>query len=80
MSESISLTDAQAILAKLIEAQKNDPIGALTSITVNGRTYTFKSADDLIKMINYWTRIIADLKKSAARAPGFGRSVATFNC
>jgi hypothetical protein len=78
MTTNISLSDAQAILSKLIEAQKEDPIGALQSITVGGRTYSFKSADELIKMINYWSGIIAQLKRTAAGTSTFGRSAAVF--
>jgi len=78
MTTNISLSDAQAILDALIAAQKEDSIGALDSISVNGRSYSFKSADDLIKMINYWSGIIAQLKRSAAGASTFGRSAAIF--
>ena len=78
MTTNISLSDAQAILDALIAAQKEDSIGALDSISVNGRSYSFKSADDLIKMINYWSGIIAQLKRRAAGASTFGRSAAIF--
>ena len=79
MTTNISLSDAQAILDGLIQAQKEDPIGALNGITVNGRSYSFKSADDLIKMINYWTSMVSQLKRSAVGADNtFGRSAAIF--
>lgn len=78
MTTNISLSDAQTILDGLIRAQKEDPIGALESVNVGGRTYSFKSADDLIKMINYWSGIIAQLKRNAAGASTFGRSAAIF--
>lgn len=79
MTTAVSLSDAQAILDALIRAQKEDPIGALQSITVQGRTYSFKSADELIKMINYWTNIVSQLKRNAAGADTpFGRSAAIF--
>lgn len=79
MTKNISLSDARAILAKLIEVQKEDPIGALQSMTIEGRTYSFKTADELIKMINYWSGIVSQLQHAAAGAPTFGRSVAVFN-
>lgn len=69
---SITLPDAKTILAKLIEAQKNDPIGALTSVTVAGQTFSFKSAADLQSMINYWSRIVGELERQAR---GFRRSI-----
>lgn len=78
MTTAISLSDAQTILAKLVEVQKNDPIGALSSVSVNGRTVSFKSADELITSINYWTNIVSQLTQRAAGAPTFGRSAATF--
>lgn len=78
MTTAISLADAQAILAKLIEAQKCDPIGALGSVSINGRSVSFKSADELITMINYWTNIVSQLTQRAAGAPTFGRSAAVF--
>lgn len=63
---SITLPDAKAILAKLIEVQKNDPIGAIQSVTVAGHTWSFKSASELQSMINYWSRIVADLERQRA--------------
>lgn len=77
-TEAISLADARAILAKLIEVQKNDPIGAIGSISENGRSISFKSSDELIAQINYWTNIITQLQQRAAGAPTFGRSAAVF--
>lgn len=79
---AISLADAQAILAKLIEVQKNDAAGAIASVSVAGRAVAFKTAADLILQINYWSRMVADL--TAAAVPGgggrlaHGRSRATF--
>jgi hypothetical protein len=63
---SITLADAQSILKKLIDAQACDPVGALGSVTVGGHTVTYKGADDLIKMINYWSRVAANLQRAAA--------------
>lgn len=62
----ISLADAQTILTALIEAQKCDPVGAIGSISINGRTVTYKGSDDLIKQVNYWARIVAGLQRNAA--------------
>lgn len=77
-NEAISLADARAILAKLIEVQKNDPIGAIGSISENGRSISFKSSEELIGQINYWTNLISQLQQRAAGAPTFGRSAAVF--
>lgn len=75
---SISIEDARAILAKLIEAQREDPLGALGSVSVGGRTVSYKSADDLIKMINYWSSVVADIERRAAGRGRIGFSVADF--
>jgi hypothetical protein len=76
---SITLSDAQAILAKLIELQKSDPVGALQSITMSGYTVSFKTADDLIKGINYWSSVVTRLQRAAAGGQRHGRSRAVFN-
>lgn len=75
---SITLDDAQQILSTLIEVQKNDPVGALGSVTVAGRTVTYKSARELIDSINYWSNTVARLQRSAVGGPWHGRSRASF--
>jgi len=62
----ITLANAQAIVEALVQAQISDPVGALGSVTIGGRTVTYKSADDLIKMLNYWQRTAANLQRIAA--------------
>lgn len=74
----ITLANAQAVLDALVQAQIDDPAGALGSVTIGGRTVSWKGADDLIKMVNYWSGVVADLKRSAAGAQRHGRSVASF--
>lgn len=74
----ISQADAQAILDKLIEVQKCDPIGALGSVSVGGRTITYKNAEDLIRMINYWSGVVAGAQRAAAGKPRLGFAVSDF--
>lgn len=74
----ITLTQAQQILDALIQAQIDDPIGALGSVSVGGRTVSYKSADELITQTNYWSGVVADLQRKAAGANRHGRSVASF--
>jgi hypothetical protein len=74
----ITLTQAQQILDKLIQAQIDDPIGALGSVNVAGRTVSFKTADDLIKMIDYWSAVVARLQRQAAGGSRHGFAVADF--
>lgn len=75
----ISLADAQSTLDALIEAQKCDPIGALGSVSINGRTVTYKDSKDLIEQINYWSRIVAGLQRTAAGASRHGFVLPNFN-
>lgn len=75
----ITLPRAKAILAKLIEVQTNDPIGAIQSVTVAGHTYSFKNAADLQSMINYWSRVVADLERRKAGRSGLIGSRAVFH-
>jgi hypothetical protein len=75
---SITLAQAQQVLDALVQAQIDDPVGTLGSFTIAGRTVSYKSADELIKSINYWSGIVARLQRSAAGAPRHGRSVASF--
>jgi hypothetical protein len=78
MSENISLENAQAILNALVQAQMSDPIGALGAVTIGSRTVQYKSGDELIKMINYWSNLVTQLTMKRAGAPSFGRSVGVF--
>lgn len=74
----ISQADAQQILDALIEAQKCDPIGAIGSVSVGNHTISYKGADDLIKMINYWSSVVAQGQRRAAGRGRLGFAVADF--
>lgn len=62
----IAQADAQSILDALIQAQINDPAGAIGSISVAGRTVTYKSGAELIQQINYWQRIVSGFQRKTA--------------
>lgn len=62
----ITLADAQAILNTLIEAQKCDPAGAIGSFSVGGHSVSYKSSQDLIDQVNYWSRTVAGLQRVAS--------------
>jgi hypothetical protein len=62
----ITLAQAQQVLDALMQAQIDDPSGSLGSVTVNGRTVTYRSAEDVIKLINYWRSIVAEKSRQAA--------------
>jgi len=62
----ITLAQAQQVLDALIQAQIADPSGSIGSVTVNGRTVTYRNAEDVIKLINYWRGIVAEKSRIAA--------------
>lgn len=70
----ITLIQAQEILDALILAQATG-INGFSSVTIGGRTVSYRSAEEVITLINYWTRVVNRLS-GGGRA---GYSVATFN-
>lgn len=74
----IPLAKAQEILDALIEQQICDPSGNLGSVSVAGRTISYRSADDLVKLINYWSRIVAQQSRLAAGGSRHGIKTAKF--
>lgn len=75
----ITLTDAQAILDVLVEAQKCEGAGYIGSFTVGGHSVSFKSGAELIDQINYWSRIVASLQRRAAGQSRHGYFVPNFS-
>jgi hypothetical protein len=63
-----------ALKCRLIE----DPGGAASSITVDGHSISYSSAEDLEKRIAMFTRLKADAQRSAAGARRGMGSVADF--
>ena len=74
----ITLANAQQILDALIQAQLEDPAGALGSVTVGGRTTTWAGADDVIKLIEYWRGIVNQKRRAAAGQPGISMKLGSF--
>jgi hypothetical protein len=74
----ITLAQAQQVLDALVAAQIEDPSGSLGSITVNGRTVTYRSAEDVIKLIEYWRGIVAHKTRLARGTAGIGIKRASF--
>ena len=75
----IPLSKAQEILDALIEQQVCDPSGNLGSVSVGGRTVSYRSAEDLLKLINYWSRIVAEQTRRAAGSPRHSMKTARFS-
>jgi len=57
----ITLAQAQAILDALIQQQICDPVGNIGSVSIAGRSVSYRSAADLIEQIDYWSRMVARL-------------------
>lgn len=74
---SINLANAQTILDNLIEAQAAG-VNEFTSVTIGGRTVSYRSAEDVERQINYWSRVVAQLQRKAAGRSRHGYSVADF--
>lgn len=74
------LTQAQAqqVLDALVQAQIDDPSGSLGSVTVNGRTVSYRSAEDVIELIEYWRGVVAQKTRESRGAARFGMKRATF--
>jgi hypothetical protein len=62
----ITLAQAQQVLDALVQAQIDDPSGSLGSITVGGRTVTYRSAEDVIKLLGFWRSLVAEKTRIAA--------------
>lgn len=74
----ITLSQAQQVLDALVQAQIDDPSGTLGSVTVNGRTVSYRNAEDVIKLIEYWRGIVNQKKRIADGRSGIGMKLASF--
>ncbi len=75
----ITLTQAQQILNALIEQQICDPAGSLGSVSIAGRSVSYRSAADLIELINFWEGKVAELQRRAAGMSRIGMKLAKFS-
>jgi NADH/NAD ratio-sensing transcriptional regulator Rex len=74
---SITLANAQAILDNLVESQVCG-VNEFTSVSIAGRTVTYRNAQELSQLITYWSRVVAELRRTAAGRSRHGYSVADF--
>lgn len=70
----ITQAQAQAHLDALLELQ----LSSMLSTSIAGRSVSFRSADDLIKAINYWQRIVTGFQRAADGHSRHGFKVANF--
>lgn len=72
----ITKAQAQAQLDALLSAQSNN----ILTVTIGGRTVTFRDAPDLAESVNYWQRVVAGLTREAQGVSRHGMRVARFGC
>lgn len=70
----ITLAQAQAQLDALLAAQSSN----LLSVSLAGRSVSYRNAMDLIEAINYWSRIVAGFQRVAGGESRHGFSVSNF--
>lgn len=68
---------------EIIEALKcaliEDPGGMIGSVTIAGRSVSYKGADDLEKLLAIWQRQLTLAQRSAASVPRINPKVARFS-
>jgi hypothetical protein len=70
----ITLAQAQAQLDALLAAQSSQSL----SVRYGDRQVTYRSATEIIDLINYWRREIATLERRAAGRSGLSYRLASF--
>lgn len=68
----ITLAQAQANLDALLAVQA----GSMASVSIGGRSYTSRSASDLIDLINFWQRQVSVLSRVASGQSRHGYALA----
>lgn len=70
----ITQAQAQANLDALLAAQSNN----ILSVSIGGRTVSYRNMADLTAAINYWSRVLAGLQRKASGQSRHGMSAASF--
>ena len=68
----ITLAQAQTNLDALLSVQANP----MASVSIGGRSYSYRSGADLLAQITYWQRLVAQLSRTAAGQSRHGYAVA----
>ena len=71
---NITLAQAQANLDSLLAAQA----GQMLSVSIGGRTVTYRSLKEVTEAINYWSRMVTQLTRTAAGGTRHGYALADF--
>lgn len=70
----ITEEQAQANLDALVAAQSSN----LLSVSIGGRTVTYRTTADLTAAINFWVRVLNGIKRKAAGASRHSMAAAAF--
>lgn len=74
MSTAITLQQAQAQLDALMTAQA----GHTLTVRYGDRSVTYRSAKEITDQINYWSRMVTELRRTTVGASRHGFGVADF--
>lgn len=74
---SITLADAQAALDSLVQAQAQG-VTEFSAVSVEGRSYSYRSIQEILEGIRFWSEIVTRLRRQAAGGKRLGYSVANF--
>jgi hypothetical protein len=70
----MTLTQAQERLDALLAANASN----MLTVSIGGRSVTYRSVDEITKQIAYWQRTIAGLQRAAAGVSSHAIAVARF--
>ena len=74
MTTAITLAQAQAQLDALMTAQSGNTL----TVRFGERSVTYRTATEIIEQINYWSRLVTELSRTAMGASRHGYAVADF--
>lgn len=75
----ITVAQAQEMLDGLIEQQLCDPAGNIGSVSIAGRSITYRNSADLTDQIDYWRGLLTELQRKAAGMHRVGMKLAKFS-
>ena len=78
MSSIFTVAECNEAIENLKTALISDPGGMIGSVAINGRSVSYKSADDLTKLIAFWQKQLTLAQGSAASVPRINPKVARF--
>lgn len=74
MTTAITQAQAQAKLDALLTASAGETL----TVRFGERSVTYRSAQELTEQINYWARLVTELKRTAIGASRHGHALADF--